>query len=165
MSLLEEKLTLRLKESIKPSWVSDKNSTLAVYEKLIELKEQKIVSVHLLKISDLKIKKNYQISAGDLSRATNIAKTTLISTSSYSKDLKSFLEKVNDEIATIRNNRVLGYEANQKSVKQRKKIVIVDENKELKKAYELLLKANAADQAKIYLNNLSLPIKTKLGIK
>lgn len=165
MSLLEKRLKSRRKIAELPSWVSDKNVTQKVYDQLNLLKDEKLAQINNLNISSLKTKKNYQISAGELSRATGIAKTTLISTSSYSKAVKEHLDSLNVVLASVRDKRVKGYESNQQTVKQRKKSVIVEENQSLKKAYDALLKENASAQVKSILNSLSLPIRTKLGIK
>lgn len=165
MSLLEKRLKSRSKIAELPSWVSDKNVTQKVYDQLILLKDEKLAQINNLNISSLKTKKNYQISAGELSRATGIAKTTLISTSSYSKAVKKHLDSLNVALASARDKRVKGYESNQQTVKQRKKNVIIDENKRIKAAYEELLQKNTSEQVKLILNNLSLPLRARLGIK
>lgn len=152
MSLLERRLKSKSITPLRPDWVSDKNITWQVYDLINELRESKLASFKTLTIRELKAKKNYQISAGDLSRLTGIAKTTLISTSSYSKALREYLLTVNNELAAIRDARVQGYIANQHSVKQRKKNVIIEENKKIKEAYEMLLKQNASEQVKLLLS-------------
>jgi hypothetical protein len=165
MSLLEKRLKSKTIASVMPTWVSDKNATPKIYEHLNKLKVEKFVAVKVLPISQLKTKKNYQISAGELSRAAGIAKTTLISTSSYSKALKGHLDALNKEILQIRDARLHDYKNNLYSVKQRKKALIMEENRNLKSAYEALQKENASEQVKLILNSLSLPIRTKLGLK
>lgn len=165
MSLLEKQLKDKKISSPKPVWVSEGNATGKIYDHLLKIQEEKILAIKGLSVSQLKTKKNFQISAGEVSRASSIAKTTLIVTSSYSKAFKEHLANINKELLQLRDARVNGYEANQQSVKQRKKNVIVEENQSIKKAYEALQKENAAEQVRLILSNLSLPVKNKLGIK
>ena len=58
------------------------------------------------KVNDYKAKGNYQITASEVARHIKVATTTLISTSAYSKALKSYLEIVNSELEITKEARL-----------------------------------------------------------
>lgn len=149
-----------------PEWVSKKNITFSAYSYINQLKLEKLefIAKHN-KINDYKTKGNYQMTAAEVARHINAATTTLISTSAYSCKLKDYLDKVNDELKTAKENKLDTHKKTlDAGMKQRKKDEIRVELQNTKIELENLRKNNALEQATLVLQNLALPIKQKLGI-
>ena len=149
-----------------PNWVSEKNVTLAAYKYIEQLKTDKLdfIAKHN-KVNDYKAKGNYQITASEVARHIKVATTTLISTSAYSKALKSHLDIINSELENTKESKLNKHKKTLDSgLKQRRKDEIRIELQNTKIELKNLKKKNAIEQAKVVLESLGLPIKQKLGI-
>lgn len=149
-----------------PSWVSEKNITFAAYQYINELKTEKsnFIAKHN-KVNDYKAKGNYQITASEVARHIEVATTTLISTSVYSKNLKDYLDSINMKLAEEKSLRLSKHRKTLSSgLRQHKKDEIRIELQNTKKELEELKQKNAIEQATLVLQSLTLPIKQKLGI-
>lgn len=149
-----------------PNWVSEKNITFFAFQYMNQLKKIKLdfIAKHN-KVNDFKAKGTYQITASEIARHINVATTTLISTSAYSKELKNYLDLINSELEAT---KVLKLSKHKKTLnaglKQHKKDEIRIELQNTKKELHELKARNAIEQATIILKSLGLPIKQKLGI-
>jgi ribosomal protein S20 len=149
-----------------PEWVSRKNMSFAAYQRINELKIERLqyISTHN-KFKDYKKKSLYQISASEVARAIGAATTTLISTSAYSQNLKNYLDETNKFLNNNKESKLKTHIKNLGSgLKQQKKDVLLEKLQSTQEEFAALKKQNASDQVKIILNALSLPVKQKLGI-
>lgn len=149
-----------------PSWVSEKNITFVAYQYINQLKTDKLefIAKHN-KLNDYKTKGNYQITASEVARHINVATTTLISTSVYSKNLKNYLDSVNTKLQEEKSLRLSKHAKTLSSgLRQHKKDDIRIDLQNTRKELETLKQKNAIEQAKLVLESLALPIKQKLGI-
>ena len=154
------------KEILLPSWVSKKNITFAAYQYINQLKIVKLdfIAKHS-KVNDYKAKGNYQITASEVARHIEVATTTLISTSVYSKDLKSYLDSINTKLQEEQLFRLSKHKKTLSSgLRQQKKDEIRIDLQNTRKELEELKRKNAIEQATLVLKSLALPIKQKLGI-
>lgn len=149
-----------------PNWVSEKNITIFAFNYINQLKKGKLdfIGKHN-KVNDFRVKGKFHISASEIARHINVATTTLISTSAYSKDLKSYLDSVNVELEKAKE---LKFSKHKKTLhaglKQHKKDEIRIELQITRKELKELKEKNAIEQARLILESLGLPIKHKLGI-
>lgn len=149
-----------------PEWVSTKNITFAAYQYINQLKTEKsdFIAKHN-KVNDYKTKGTYQITASEVARHIKVATTTLISTSAYSKDLKSYIDSINSKLEEEKLLRLSKYKKTLSSgLRQHKKDEIRIDLQNTKKELDELKQKNAFEQATLVLKSLSLPIKQKLGI-
>jgi hypothetical protein len=149
-----------------PNWVSEKNKTFAAYQYINKLKEIKLdfIAKHN-KVNDYKAKGNYQITASEVARHIQVATTTLISTSAYSKNLKNYLDTINVELEQEKSTKLSRHRKTLSSgLRQHKKDEIRIELQNKLKELEVLKQKNAIEQATFVLRSLALPIKQKLGI-
>jgi hypothetical protein len=148
-----------------PPWVSDSNITLIAYKATMELMDEKLNYIKSSNnLSDFRVKKNYQISANSVANKISVATTTLISTSSYSKNFSCFLNDINNQLENEKNIKLA---RRQKTigagVKQRKKEQILLDLRSTQEELKTLKLKNAEDQVNIIFKSLSLPIRRKLG--
>jgi hypothetical protein len=149
-----------------PFWVSIKNLSLPAYECINKLKTERLeyISRHNKSIN-YKKKSLYQISASEVARAIGAATTTLISTSAYSAELKLYLERINNDLQKEKELRLSKHQKTLSAgMKQRKKDEIAKELQVTRDELINLKKQHAEKQLITILNNLSLPVKQKLGI-
>lgn len=149
-----------------PAWVSSNNLSQKAYDKINELKLARMTYINgHNKAHDFKTKKNWQISAGELARTLGAAKTTLISTSAYSKRLKEFLDSTNESLALEKDKKLKKHiNTLQAGIKQRKKDALILEIRALKEELAALRELNARLQVQEVISSLSLPVKQKLGL-
>lgn len=164
-SLLSQHLKGKKKTKKFPDWVSEDNLSMKAVEKIEELK---ILRLHYInshnKVSEYKIKKNWQISAGEVARSIGAAKTTLISTSTYSKELKTFLDLANKSLDEAREKKLSVHKRTlQAGIKQKKKEELIDQVQMLRSELNKLRKENVEKQIQEIIKGLSLPVKKKLG--
>lgn len=149
-----------------PNWVSEKNITLAAYKYINKLNTEKLdfIAKHN-KVNDYKTKGNYQITASEIARYIEVATTTLISTSVYSKDLKNYLNSTNVKLEEEKSLRLSKHRKTLSSgIRQHKKDEIRIDLQNTKKELEKLKQKNAIEQATMVLKSFALPIKQKLGV-
>lgn len=150
-----------------PDWVNPKNASFKAYKCINALKEERHTYIRRhCRPTHFKQKKSYQISGAEVARTIEIAKPTLLKTSTYSAAVKCYLEQVNNELMQAMEAR-LRKTATLKSrgpIAQRKD-ELVEQIQALKKENQSLKIANAEQQVEAIFNQLSLPVRKKLHIK
>jgi len=166
LKFLKQKADRQKIDDTLPAWVSNKNITLKAFECIQQLKIKKLqyITSHN-KTSHFQTKKLFQISASEVARKVKCATPTLISTSAYSAELKSYLAEINQELEQKKNRKIQTHKKTLSSgMKQRKKGEISSALQETRKELSELKKKNAEEQVLFVLKSLSLPVKHKLGI-
>jgi len=149
-----------------PEWVSKSNISYKAYNEVLKLKAEKLsyIERHNRK-SHFKCKKLYQISIRNVAVNIDIANTTLSQKSSYAKGFKAFLDTINKELESLKNER-LKVTANRKSrgAVAYNKNELVEEVNTLKKENKKLRETNVKEQVELIFDKLSLPIKNALEL-
>lgn len=103
-------------EQQRPDWVSESNSSLTVYEVLLKLIEEKTEYInHHRYETHFKTKKTYQISGREVASRAGLSSSTVIRTSSYSKNFMKYLKDVvNPELLKLKNERVKKFSKSKK---------------------------------------------------
>lgn len=95
-------------ESERPSWISENNSSITVYNALIALIEQKkdFINSHRY-VTHFKSKNSYQITGREVARKAGLSSTTVLRSSTYSGDFMRYLnDVVNPDLVKLKNERV-----------------------------------------------------------
>lgn len=166
LSILKAKAAKQVKIQKLPDWVSKKNTTFKIYTCINDLVDEKLEFIKTHKtISNYKRKKDYLIIPSEVARLAGIAATTLTVTSKYSKDVKSYIEQVNQDLI-IKKDFIIKSRKNVLSSgsKQKKKSDLLIELKAIRSELDKIRKENAVDQVTEVLQNLSLPIKRHIGL-
>jgi hypothetical protein len=166
INILKRLAQEKSKAQIMPAWVSKKNASFLAYECINRLKELRSQYISLHNEPKYFDKKgNYQITAAEVAREINIAKTTLTVTSAYSPALKKYLDDANKELEQLKDRRLDGYKRRQSGgIQQKKKDEIAEELQKIRAKLDEVTKRNAAAQVECVLAALSLPIKRQLGL-
>lgn len=150
----------------KPSWVSSENLSEEAYDKILQLKQDRLnyIKFHS-KASDFKRKKDWQISGGLVAKEIGAATPTLTQTSSYSKNIRDLLHDVNAELKEAKEKRVKKYlESVLSSKKNQLKSTLLEKNKSLSDQVSSLQKNNAEEQWHRLMYKLNPQIKDILGL-
>lgn len=162
-----KKISRRVKSNIPiPTWVKDTNISRKAYNTINQSKIEKLqyISTHNLSIA-YKRKKDYLIVASDIARKLGVAPTTLISTSSYSIELKNYIDQINQELLIAKDAKLKTHKKTLSGgTKQRKKDELRLELQKTKLILDKLQKQNAKEQVEYVLQELPLPLKRILGL-
>lgn len=162
MSLLdilnEETAQARKKEL--PDWVVDKNSSLKVYNKINELRLERLgyIKQHG-KAKDYKKKGNYQITQVEVARAVDMARTGLFTHGSYADKLNDYLGDVNKDLEARKTERIkkVGLRANSKET-------VVKKAQTLQQDYDDLKNMKLSEFYDDLAKKMPLKDKQKLGL-
>lgn len=166
LDLIKKRVNDKKNNPHNPSWVSDTNITLKVYELINKLKSERLqyIQNHNNK-TDYQKKKLYQITVLEIAKTLQVASSTLTSKSKYAPGLTAYLESVNQELEEAKEKKL---ETHRRTLSagthKRKKDEVVSELQNTRGELEELKKRNALDQATRVLKALPLPIKRTLGL-
>lgn len=150
----------------KPSWVSSENLSKQAYDKILQLKQDRLNYIKLhSKANDFKRKKDWQISGGLVAKQIGAATPTLTQTSSYSQGIRDLLHDINTELKEAKEKRVKQYlDSVSSSKKNQLKVTLLEENKSLSEQVLSLQKKNAEEQWHRLMNKLNPQVKDILGL-
>lgn len=153
-------------EDSRPSWVTDRNSSLKAWlvcEALRREKTKYIKSHH--NAVDFIAKSVFQIKPSEVARAINLNRTTLMHTSTYSENFAAYIAKVNTELDELKVNQIKDgkFRRSRGSIRDNKDRLVIA-NKELKILVAQLEQTNVEKLVQHAFDQLPLPIKKKLGI-
>ncbi|ABM02020.1 hypothetical protein Ping_0152 [Psychromonas ingrahamii 37] len=149
------------KEKI-PKWVSSENSSLNAYNALLLLNKKKkaYIKKHGLK-SQYIIKSNYQIKKSEVARATGKTAQPLFHSTAYSESLLRFFNQLNKQLEEAKEKRILTVK---NGLQSRNKEDLVNEHKDLLKNHEETQLQTVDGVYQRLLDNMSLDVKSKLGL-
>jgi len=150
-----------------PHWVSEKNASLRAWQSVEFLKKQKLLYIKAhSKPTHFKKKQSYFISGSEIAKALKVNRSTLMHSSAYSAAFVAYLGIVNTELANTKTQML-------ENTREKASRGPIDINKkdllkttlELKKQLADLKQQNSHELVRLAFNQLSLPIKKKLGIQ
>ena len=148
-----------------PDWASSKNKSLAAYQAVECLYEEKLKFIREnSRKSDFRRKSDWQINGAELARAVDAKLPTIMHNKVYSHHLKTHLISKNEAlekqmVAKIKSAR----ERRSRGPVMRNKDELVDEIQALKSRVKELEALNAEAQVSTVVSKLTLPILKKLG--
>ncbi|PKG86290.1 hypothetical protein CXF85_00850 [Colwellia sp. 75C3] len=159
LEILNEETTLSRKEDF-PNWISNSNSSLKVFHKIKELNLEKLSYIKKHgKVNDYRKKGNYQITQVEVASAVEMARTGLFTHGSYAKELKAYLDSVNDDLEKRKVERVkkVGLRANDKET-------VVKKAQSLQQNYDELKNKKLSEFYDDVAKKMPLKDKQKLGL-
>lgn len=149
-----------------PDWVSENNYSYAAWkytEQLKVIKADYIKKHH--RTTDFLVKGNYQIRGADVASHLKINRSSLMNTSSFSKNFRKYLDDVNLELLGQKEHRIqqARNHPSRGSIESSKN-QLVEANLKLKKRVEELESKNTKELVQRTFDQLPLPVKRKLGI-
>lgn len=150
----------------RPDWVSAKNASLKAWEYVEQIKKDKFLYVKRHnKITDYLTQKTYQIKGSDVAKALKMSRASLMNTSSYSPNFKKYLDNVNSDLASAKDAQLKkAQKVPSRGSIRSSKDELVRVNAELKKRVAELEMQKSEEIVCYAFDQLSLPVKKKLGI-
>lgn len=149
-----------------PYWVSEKNASLSAWRCAESLKKARILYIKThSKVSDFVKKNNYKIKASEIAKTLNINRSTLMHTSSYSRNFSEYIQATNAELESMKSERLVkrSRASSRGSISDRKD-ELLQLNKELKRRIAELERLTVEKVVKQSIDKLPLPTKKKLGL-
>jgi len=145
-----------------PGWVSETNASLQAFNAINSIKIEKLEYILKNKRSRaFRTKKSYQVKKSKVAKIVEVTPQVLFYLSTYSEELKSFLDKVNDELEEKKTKRL---EAKSEGVREKPKAEVYEKYKFYKDALTQLQKNNASDQVTGAISRMSFQTRKKLGL-
>ncbi len=144
-----------------PVWVNRKNSSLKAYEAIESLKKtkKKYIRRHSLKSQYIK-KSNYLIQKSEVARLVGVKPQPLFNSCAYSDSLTRHFVLVNERLEQTKENRI----RNKGGLRQKKKEELVKDLQLLQKKEKDLLTETVDAVYERTLDNLTMPVKRRLGL-
>ncbi len=149
-----------------PDWASERNASLKAWQYVEGQKKEKAryIKRHH-KITDYQIQKPYQIKGSEVAKALNMNRSSLMNTSAYSEDFKTYLDDVNTELEASKNAKLKkSRKSPSRGSIRNSKSELVQSNDELKKRVTELESQKTEELVRYAFDQLPLPVKKKLGI-
>lgn len=145
-----------------PDWVSEKNASLQAFDAISSIKIEKLEYIRKNKrFGAFRTKKTYQVGTAEVSKMVGVTPQALFHTSTYSTNLKSFLDEVNKDLNEKKTKRL---EAKSEGVREKPKAEVYEIYGFHKDALTQLQKNNASDQVTDAISRMSLQTRKKLGL-
>lgn len=152
----------------RPEWVSDDNSSAAVYEALVDLIKEREDYINRHKYSThFKSKKSYQITGREVARRADLSSTTVLRSSSYSKGFMDYLnDVVNPYLLKKKDERVKKFSSIRKSRGRYEstKSQLVEVTGSLHNRVKAMEKKNAEEQVNALIRRLRPEIRKLLFV-
>lgn len=149
-----------------PSWASAKNASLNAWLYVEQAKKTKALYIRRHhKITDFSKQQTYQIKGSEVAKALEMNRSTLMNTSTYSKDFSDYLDNVNQELEKAKNAKIQSVRKSpSRGTIRNSKDELLMVNKKLQKEVDELENQKTEELVRCAFDQIPLPVKKKLGI-
>lgn len=146
-----------------PAWVDKRNSSYAAFMAIAMLKQAKYryIQGHTKK-SDYKNKGQYFISKADVAKKIGKNAQPIFRDSSYSTQLREYLDGVNDTLLKAKNKKI---ERKAHGLQHLSKVELKTKTRSASEELKLIKQTNCEDLYTKLLENIPLDVKRRLGLK